>query len=122
MKKLYTLLVGTALCASPLAKGLFRRVLLESSTVVSAEPPHSFRLLDEALESGADLKERYGASSVADLRALSADDLIGEAFTQHHITVDGYVLSARATTTKKRSCTGTTRRRAVRLFCSITRI
>jgi para-nitrobenzyl esterase len=83
----------SALCASPLAKGLFRRVLLESSTVVSAEPPHSFRLLDEALESGADLKERYGASSVADLRALSADDLIGEAFTQHHITVDGYVLS-----------------------------
>ena len=83
----------SALCASPLAKGLFRRVILESSTLASPEPPHSFRSLDEALESGRELKERYGVSSIAELRALPAEKLVGEANSQHHMTVDGYALT-----------------------------
>ena len=83
----------SALCTSPLAKGLFNRVILESSTVASVEPPHSFRLLDEALSSGAELKARYGARTVAELRAIDAKTLTDEAYTQHHITVDGYALT-----------------------------
>lgn len=83
----------SALCTSPLAKGLFNRVILESSTVASVEPPHSFRLLDEALASGAQLKARYGARTVAELRAVDAKTLTDEANTQHHITVDGYALT-----------------------------
>ena len=57
------------------------------------KPPHSFRLLDEALESGRALRERHGVSSLAELRALSAEELVGEAATQHHMTVDGYALT-----------------------------
>ena len=83
----------SALCTSPLAKGLFRRVIMESSTVVSANPPHSFRLLDEALDSGKELKSRHSCTSIAELRALPAEELASEAYTQHHITVDGYVLT-----------------------------
>ena len=83
----------SALCSSPLAAGLFERVILESSTVASPEPPHSFRLLDEALKSGSALKERHGCASVAELRALPAEELVAEAETQHHMTVDGYVLT-----------------------------
>ena len=83
----------SALCTSPLAKGLFERVILESSTVASIEPPHSFRLMDEALESGKALKARFAVSSVAQLRALDAKRLVGEAGTQHHMTVDGYALA-----------------------------
>ena len=83
----------SALCTSPLAKGLFRRVILESSTVASVEPPHSFRTLDAALESGRALKERFGADSIAALRALPAEKLVAEAETQHHMTVDGYALT-----------------------------
>lgn len=83
----------SALCTSPLAKGLFRRVILESSTVASVQPPHSFRLLDEALESGKELKQKYGCETAEDLRALDAEKLVGEAETQHHITVDGYALT-----------------------------
>ena len=83
----------SALCTSPLAEGLFERVILESSTVASVEPPHSFRLLDEALESGRALRERHGVSSLAELRTLSAEELVGEAATQHHMTVDGYALT-----------------------------
>ncbi|MBQ5986600.1 MAG: carboxylesterase family protein [Clostridia bacterium] len=83
----------SALCTSPLAKGLFTNVILESSTVASVEPPHSFRLFDEAIRSGKELKTRYNAKSVADLRAIDGETLADEAYTQHHITIDGYVLT-----------------------------
>ena len=83
----------SALCTSPLAKGLFRRVILESSTVASTEPPHSFRSMEEALTSGQELKARYGVSTPAELRALDAKTIVNEAYTQHHMTVDGYALT-----------------------------
>ncbi|MCR5610730.1 MAG: carboxylesterase family protein [Clostridiales bacterium] len=83
----------SALCVSPLAKGLFKRAILESSTVASFEPPHSYRSFDDALESGRELMTKYGVSSVSELRALPAEKLVGEASTQHHITADGYALT-----------------------------
>lgn len=81
-----------ALCVSPLAEGLFRRAILESSTVSSPQPPHSYRLFDEALASGKALMERYGCSSLDELRQLSAETIVNEQDSQHHITIDGYVL------------------------------
>ena len=83
----------SALCTSPLAKGLFERVVLESSTVASVEPPHSFRTLGEALASGRELKARYGVNTIDELRAMPAEKLVAEASTQHHMTVDGYALT-----------------------------
>ncbi len=83
----------SALCTSPLARGLFRRVILESSTVASTEPPHSFRSFEEALSSGRELKARYGVETTDELRALSARQIVNEAYTQHHMTVDGYALT-----------------------------
>lgn len=82
----------SALCVSPLAKGLFRHALLESSTLASNKPPHTYRGLDEALESGRQLMARYGAKTVEELRAVPAKKLTREAKTQHHVTVDGFVL------------------------------
>lgn len=82
-----------ALCTSPLARGLFQRAVAESSGIASVQPPHSFRTFDEALASGKKLMERYNAASVDDLRQLSAEELVAEASTQHHITIDGYVLT-----------------------------
>ena len=81
-----------ALCVSPLAKGLFRRAILESSALASQAPPHSFRLFEDAIESGNKLKEKYGCASVDELRALPAEKIVDEMNTQHHVTVDGYVL------------------------------
>lgn len=83
----------SALCTSPLARGLFRRVILESSTVASVEPPHSFRSFEDAISSGKELKARHGVETVAQLRALSAKELVNEAGTQHHMTVDGCALT-----------------------------
>ncbi len=82
----------SALCTSPLAKGLFRRVLMESSTVSAPAPAHSFRLLDAAYRAAKATKEKFGAASIAELRAVPAEKIVGELSTHHHITVDGYVL------------------------------
>ena len=82
-----------ALCVSPLASGLFRRAVLESSTISSIEPPHSYRLFDEALVSGEELMGRFGCSSLEELRSIPAETLVSEQETQHHVTIDGYVLT-----------------------------
>ncbi|MBR3312072.1 MAG: carboxylesterase family protein [Solobacterium sp.] len=82
-----------ALCVSPLAEGLFERVILESSTISSPEPPHSYRSLTDALASGEKLKEKYHCSSLDELRKIPADKLAGEMETQHHVTPDGYVFT-----------------------------
>lgn len=82
----------TALCTSPLAKGLFRRAVGESSTVTSPRPTHSYRPLEEAFEAGQRVKERCGAESLEQLRALDAEALNAATGDNHHITVDGYVL------------------------------
>ena len=83
----------SAICTSPLAKGLFKNVLLESSTVASIEPPHSFRSYDDAIASSKELKARYSVNTPAELRALSAGTIVNEAYTQHFMTVDGYALT-----------------------------
>ena len=83
----------TALCTSPEAKGLFRRAIAESSTTTAPMPQHSFRLMDEALKTGRETMERFKASSIEELRALPAEQLVAAADTNHHITVDGYILT-----------------------------
>ncbi|MBO4837902.1 MAG: carboxylesterase family protein [Lachnospiraceae bacterium] len=82
----------SAICASPLAKGLFQRAVLESSTIVSPDPPHSFRTREEALESGAEVKEKLQTLTLDALRALPAEKLVAFTETEHHMTVDGYAL------------------------------
>ena len=83
----------SALCTSPLAEGLFNRVVMESSTLASIDPPHSFRSYQEAVDSGNRLKEEYGISNIDEFRKLSAAQIVSAGDSQHHITVDGYVLT-----------------------------
>ncbi len=82
----------SALCTSPLAKGLFRRVIAESSTVTAPQPTHSFQLLADGLENGRQIKERFGVGTIEELRQLDAKTLVAAADRIHHMTVDGYVL------------------------------
>ena len=83
----------TALCTSPLAKGLFRRAIGESSTVTAPKPTHSFRLMDQALETGRETMARFSCSNIEELRRVDAKTLVAAADTNHHMTVDGYVLT-----------------------------
>ncbi len=80
----------SALCTSPLARGLFRRVVGESSTVTAPHPAHSFRTMEQALRAGQETKDRLGAQTIEALRALPAEKLVEEAAYHHHITVDGF--------------------------------
>ena len=82
----------TALCTSPMAKGLFRRAIAESSTTTAPQPQHSFRLMDEALKTGQETLARFGAESIDQLRRVDAKKLAAAADQNHHITVDGAVL------------------------------
>lgn len=82
----------SALSTSPLAKGLFRRVVGESSTVTAPKPAHSFRLPDEAFKTGEETKKRFKVSSIEELRNIPAEKLVSEMNYHHHITIDGYVL------------------------------
>ncbi|MBQ7692542.1 MAG: carboxylesterase family protein [Oscillospiraceae bacterium] len=82
----------SALCTSPAAKGLFRRAILESSTVSAPVPQHSFRSMDEALQTGRETLARFGAKDIAELRAMPAEKLVEAADTNHHLTLDGYLL------------------------------
>lgn len=83
----------TALCTSPEAKGLFRRAIAESSTTTAPVPQHSFRPLDKALETGRETMERFKAATIEEMRALPAEQLVAAADVNHHITVDGYILT-----------------------------
>ncbi len=82
----------SALCTSPLARGLFRRAVCESSTMAAPEPAHSFRTLEDALETGKDLKEHFKVKDLEGLRKVKAKDLVWGTQQNHHITIDGYVL------------------------------
>jgi para-nitrobenzyl esterase len=83
----------TALCTSPLARGLFRRAIGESSTTTAPRPAHSYRSLEEAYQTGQKTKDRFGAASLAELRSVPAEKLVAATDVNHHITVDGYVLT-----------------------------
>ena len=83
-----------ALCATPLTKGLFRRAIGESSSVVQQTPPHSFRTMEAALKMGDDIKKEFGCKNIEELRALPASKLIKTQYKNSSMTVDGYALPA----------------------------
>ena len=82
----------SAICASPLAHGLFRRAIGESSSVVVSTPPHTFRTLAAAKKMGEQIKAEFQCTSLADLRKLPAEQLINTQYANSSMTVDGYAL------------------------------
>lgn len=82
----------SALCVSPLAKGLFRRAIGESSSVAGVKPYHTFRSLDAALKGGEDVQKEFNCASLAEMRSIPAEKLVGTQFTPSAMTVDGYAL------------------------------
>ncbi len=82
----------SALCVSPLAKGLFKRAIGESSSIVLKNPPHTFRTLDNALETGKKVYEEFNCSNIEDLRKVPASELVKTETTNSGMTIDGYAL------------------------------
>lgn len=82
----------SAICSSPLAKGLFQKAIGESSSVVVSTPPHTFRELSSALETGEKIMEEFNCNSISDLRNISASELVKTQYSNSSMTVDGYAL------------------------------
>ncbi|MBR6315209.1 MAG: carboxylesterase family protein, partial [Clostridia bacterium] len=81
-----------AICVSPLAKGLFRYAIAESSGITAVKPYHTFRSLQSALKSGSALQEEFGANDLTALRAIPAEKLVLTKQNNSSMTVDGYAI------------------------------
>ena len=82
----------SALCASPLAKGYFKKAIGESSSTVLKNPPHTFRTLEDAYKMGENIKKEFNVSTLEELRKLDAETLIQTQYKNSSMTVDGYAL------------------------------
>ena len=86
------------LCASPLAKGLFRGAISESGgsfgpTRSTTFPGENMKTLKQAEIDGQSFVQKAGASSIADLRKISADKVpSGFGMAGGWPIVDGYVI------------------------------
>ncbi|MCR4761986.1 MAG: carboxylesterase family protein [Lachnospiraceae bacterium] len=81
-----------ALCVSPLAKGLFRRAIGESSGIAVNHPYHTFRPLEDALEMKQQVYDITGVSDIDALRAIDAATLVNARGAYNSMTVDGYAI------------------------------
>ncbi|MBE6816567.1 MAG: carboxylesterase family protein [Ruminococcaceae bacterium] len=82
-----------ALCVSPLAKGLFRYAIAESSGITPKVPYHTFRSFDDALKSGKETLDEFGVKTAGELRAMSAEELVKTSTNNSAMTVDGYAIT-----------------------------
>lgn len=81
-----------AICISPLAKGLFRRAIGESSSICVNTPYHTFRSLSDALKMKGTVYEAMNVSSIEDLRKIDAKTLVKAMGEYNSMTVDGYAI------------------------------
>ncbi|MBE6819152.1 MAG: carboxylesterase family protein [Ruminococcaceae bacterium] len=82
-----------ALCVSPLAKGLFRYAIAESSGITPKVPYHTFRTFEDALQMGKDILEEFGCENVAQLREIDAEKLVQTQYENNALSVDGYAIT-----------------------------
>jgi len=83
----------SAICSSPLAKGLFKRAIGESSSLVLKKAPHTYRKIDDALKMGEDIMKEFKCSSIQELREIPAEKLVNTKYTNSSMTLDGYALT-----------------------------
>ncbi len=81
-----------ALCVSPLSKGLFRRAIAESSGITAKVPYHTFRSMEDALETGEKILAEFHCADVDALRAVPAEKLVNTAHANSAMTVDGWAI------------------------------
>ena len=82
----------SALCVSPLAKGLFKKAIGESSSIVVKKAPHTYREYNLAIETGKKIMQEFKCQSIADLRKVSAKKLVNTKYSNSAMTMDGYAI------------------------------
>ena len=81
-----------ALCATPLAKGLFHKAIAESGSNIIDNPVIPATSLATAEADGVKFGEKLNAPTLKDLRNLPAAELVKAASGTGRIITDGYVL------------------------------
>jgi para-nitrobenzyl esterase len=81
-----------ALCVSPLTEGKFRFAIAESSSVNMKKPFHTFRSYEDAVNTGAEVREEFGVSNSQELRDIPAEKLVQTKTQNSGMTVDGFAL------------------------------
>ena len=82
-----------AICASPLAKGLFQYAIAESSSVLPKEPFHTFRYYEDAIATGDAVRSEFRVETSEELRNIPAKELVTTITDNSAMTVDGYALT-----------------------------
>lgn len=82
-----------ALCVSPLSEGLFRYAIAQSSGIAAKYPYHTFRSMEQALETGRKIRSEFGAEDLAALRQIPANQLVNTAYPNDSMTVDGWAIA-----------------------------
>lgn len=83
----------SALCSSPLAKGLFKNAIGESSSVVVKTPPHTYRTYESAIATGNNIMKEFSCSSIEEMRKLDASVIAQTKYSNSSMTLDGYALT-----------------------------
>ncbi|MCR5000095.1 MAG: carboxylesterase family protein [Lachnospiraceae bacterium] len=81
-----------AICVSPLSKELFQYAIADSSGIVAKKPFHTFRSYEDATAQGDVVREEFGVKSSAELRSISAEELLQTLSNQSAMTVDCYAI------------------------------
>ena len=80
------------LVASPLTKGLFKKAIAESGSFLTPSPYFNTSSLSSAEEKGKKAAEKAGVNSLAEMRNMSAEDVMNKFQGMYAPVVDGYVL------------------------------
>ncbi|MBP5574852.1 MAG: carboxylesterase family protein [Bacilli bacterium] len=83
----------SALCSSPLAKGLFKRAIGESSSLVIKKAPHTYRKVEDAYKVSKSILEEFNCSSIDELRKVPAEKLVETQYSNSSMMLDGYALT-----------------------------
>ena len=83
----------SALCSSPLAKGLFKRAIGESSSLVVKKAPHTYRKVEEAYKTSKKILDEFKCSSIDELRKVPAEKLTETKNSNSSMMLDGYALT-----------------------------
>ena len=83
----------SALCTSPLAAGLFKNAIGESSSLVMKVPPHTYRTQEKAYEVSANILKEFKCKNIDELRKVPAEKLVETKFKNSEMMLDGYALT-----------------------------
>ena len=83
----------SAICSSPLAKGLFKRAIGESSSLVIKKAPHTYRTEEAAYKISNKILKEFNCQSIAELRKVKATSLVNTKYSNSGMMLDGYALN-----------------------------